>query len=83
MNGIKEKLGRVYLVSGVMATSVLLPVLSHADTGDVTMPDISFDGSKFAIYMGVAIAFAVSAGLANLGLASVISVMRKSRGAVR
>jgi hypothetical protein len=82
MNKVKEKLGRAYLVSGVAATTVLLPIVSHADDG-VTMPELDFGGSKFVIYMGIAIAFAVTAGLANLGLASIISVMRKARGAVR
>lgn len=78
---VREKLGRVYLGAGVAATTMAFPLVSHA--ADAAAPTLDLSGSNFSSNLAIVIAFAVSAGLGLLGLTSTISLLRKSRGAVR
>lgn len=78
---VSEKMGRLYLTGGVAATTMLFPLVSHA--ADVPAPTLDLSGSGFATNLAIVLAFAVTAGLGLLGLSSTISLLRKSRGAVR
>lgn len=80
---VVEKRGKVWLVPAVAISSMLLSANALAADGDITYPTIDFSAIPFGVWIAAVMAFVLMAGMAFIGLAALISVMRKSRGAVR
>ena len=78
-----EKRGRIFLIPTAILSSLVLSTSAFAAGGDVTYPTIDFSSIPFGVWIAAVMAFVLMAGMAFIGLGALISVLRKSRGAVR
>lgn len=69
-------------VAIALALSALVSSPAFAE-GEMSYPTIDFSAIPFGTWMAAVMAFALMAGMAFVGLSALISVTRKSRGAVR
>lgn len=77
-----EKRGRKFLIPAAVVSSLVLSTSAFAE-GEVTYPTIDFSAIPFGVWIAAVMAFVLMAGMAFIGLGALISVLRKSRGAVR
>lgn len=61
----------------------MLSTSAFAAEGAVAYPTIDFSAIPFGVWIAAVMAFVLMAGMAFIGLGALISVLRKSRGAVR
>ncbi len=80
---IVQKRGRVFLVPTAAISSLFVSASALAAEGDVVYPTLSFADIPFGVWVAATMAFALMAGMAFIGLAALMSVLKKSRGAVR
>ena len=79
---VVEKLGRTWLVPASAVASLLAIPAAHAEDA-IAYPTLDFSAIPFGVWIAAVMAFVLMAGMAFIGLSALISVMRKSRGAVR
>ena len=78
-----EKRGRKYLIPTAVVSSLVLSTSAFAEGAAVAYPTIDFSTIPFGVWIAAVMAFVLMAGMAFIGLGALISVLRKSRGAVR
>ena len=78
-----EKRGRTFLIPTAVVASLVLSTSAFAAEGAVAYPTIDFSTIPFGVWIAAVMAFVLMAGMSFIGLGALISVLRKSRGAVR
>lgn len=75
-----QKRNKTYLVPTGAVLALVGASSAHAE---VTYPTLDFSAIPFGVWVAAVMAFVLMAGMAFIGLSALISVLRKSRGAVR
>ena len=78
-----RKRGLKFLIPTAAVSSLVLSTSASAAEAAVTYPTIDFSAIPFGVWIAAVMAFVLMAGMAFIGLGALISVLRKSRGAVR
>lgn len=80
---VVEKRGRKFLIPTAVVSSLVLSTSAFAEGETIAYPTIDFSAIPFGVWIAAVMAFVLMAGMAFIGLGALISVLRKSRGAVR
>ncbi len=78
-----NKNGRNFIIPTAAIAALVLSSPVFAADGDVAYPTLDFSAIPFGVWIAAVMAFCLMAGMAFIGLSALISVLRKSRGAVR
>ncbi|WP_121775294.1 hypothetical protein [Acinetobacter bereziniae] len=75
--------GRSRTVPVASLSALVLSTSALAAEGDIAYPTIDFSAIPMGVWIAAVMAFVLMCGMAFIGLSALISVLRKSRGAVR